>query len=248
MRPRGDLKLMPEVPLKFRCHACGQLIGASERKVGKTVRCPRCATGLVVPAESSVEAPLQTPAPAPAASEPAPRNFFDGLELDPNDLRTLFPVETIDEAPEGTPPPDEPLAETQEDHDIAVGPAFRPWPDEPPATQAEGDLDESGTHAVFVFEPDDQEPDRPPAPPDSEPETLPPAIDTTPPPPLVAPMAEELPARGELPLAERRPRPSRDVVLPRLAVLAWSLFVLLALFLAFLAGLFAGHFLWLRPA
>ena len=77
---------------------------------------------------------------------------------------------------------------------------------------------------------------------------MPPAIDATPPPPVVAPRPEELPARGELPLADRRPRASRDVVLPRLAVLAWSLFVLLALFLAFLAGLFAGHFLWLRPA
>lgn len=37
---------------------------------------------------------------------------------------------------------------------------------------------------------------------------------------------------------------SRDVVLPRSAVATWSLFVLLAQGLAFLAGLLAGHFLW----
>ncbi|MHC5543793.1 hypothetical protein ACYOEI_36665, partial [Singulisphaera rosea] len=37
---------------------------------------------------------------------------------------------------------------------------------------------------------------------------------------------------------------SRDIVLPRSAVAAWSLFVLIAQGLAFLAGLLAGHFLW----
>ncbi|WP_169976736.1 hypothetical protein [Tautonia rosea] len=44
-----------------------------------------------------------------------------------------------------------------------------------------------------------------------------------------------------------RPRVSRDVVIPRLAVLSWSMFVLIALFLAFLAGLLVGHFVWVRP-
>jgi hypothetical protein len=37
---------------------------------------------------------------------------------------------------------------------------------------------------------------------------------------------------------------ARDVVLPRSVVLAWSLFVLLALAAAFGAGLLAGHFVW----
>jgi hypothetical protein len=37
---------------------------------------------------------------------------------------------------------------------------------------------------------------------------------------------------------------ARDVILPRSVVLAWSLFVLLALALAFGAGLLAGHFVW----
>ncbi|WP_152049771.1 hypothetical protein [Tautonia marina] len=47
--------------------------------------------------------------------------------------------------------------------------------------------------------------------------------------------------------AMMRPRVSRDVVIPRLAVLSWSLFVLIALFLAFVAGLLVGHFVWDRP-
>lgn len=37
---------------------------------------------------------------------------------------------------------------------------------------------------------------------------------------------------------------ARDVVLPRSVVLAWSLFVLAALALAFGAGLLAGHYVW----
>lgn len=40
------------------------------------------------------------------------------------------------------------------------------------------------------------------------------------------------------------PRAIREVVLPASVVLAWSLFVLSAIPMAFLAGLFIGHFLW----
>ena len=39
-------------------------------------------------------------------------------------------------------------------------------------------------------------------------------------------------------------RPIREVVLPASVVLAWSLFVLAAIALSFLAGLLVGHFLW----
>jgi hypothetical protein len=37
---------------------------------------------------------------------------------------------------------------------------------------------------------------------------------------------------------------TRDLVLPRSVVASWSLFVLLAQALAFVAGLLAGHFIW----
>jgi hypothetical protein len=37
---------------------------------------------------------------------------------------------------------------------------------------------------------------------------------------------------------------SRDLLIPRSVVAFWSLFVLMAQALAFVAGLLAGHFLW----
>ncbi len=36
----------------------------------------------------------------------------------------------------------------------------------------------------------------------------------------------------------------RDLVLPRSVVAFWSLFVLIAQALAFIAGLLSGHFIW----
>ncbi len=52
-------------------------------------------------------------------------------------------------------------------------------------------------------------------------------------------------SRRPSPMRTIRPpaRPS-DLVLPRSVVAAWSLFVLLALALAFTAGLLAGHYVW----
>jgi hypothetical protein len=46
--------------------------------------------------------------------------------------------------------------------------------------------------------------------------------------------------------ARARPTPAvpRDLVIPRSVVTAWSLFVLLALSFAFVAGLLAGHYVW----
>jgi hypothetical protein len=51
------------------------------------------------------------------------------------------------------------------------------------------------------------------------------------------------PSSTKRPAAPSPLRP-RDLVIPRSVVTAWSLFVLLALALAFIAGLLAGHFLW----
>jgi hypothetical protein len=47
------------------------------------------------------------------------------------------------------------------------------------------------------------------------------------------------------PSGERRT--VREVTLPATVVLAWSLFVLLALGMAFIAGLMIGHFVWKLP-
>src|SRR5262249_38372469 len=63
-------------------------------------------------------------------------------------------------------------------------------------------------------------------------------------PPLKIEPPTVLPEAG--PTARDRPSygRARDVVMPRSAVVAWSMFVLLALVLAFVAGLLAGHFVW----
>jgi hypothetical protein len=49
--------------------------------------------------------------------------------------------------------------------------------------------------------------------------------------------------RGRVTSLESLPR-SRDVVFPRTAAVAWSLFGILGLAFAFASGLLAGHFLW----
>ena len=46
------------------------------------------------------------------------------------------------------------------------------------------------------------------------------------------------------PAAAAEPQGIREVVLPASVVLAWSLFVLLAVPMAFIAGLMVGHYLW----
>ncbi len=100
-------------------------------------------------------------------------------------------------------------------------------------------------------------------PPPPEPTT--PEPDAPPPPELAAhstivvppvPVVEEAPeAAGPVvppiqvePLTVAAERPAtaraRDVILPRSVVAAWSLFVLVAQGLAFVAGLLAGHYLW----
>jgi hypothetical protein len=66
--------------------------------------------------------------------------------------------------------------------------------------------------------------------------------------PAEEPSADVIPAiqlDGPRSAASRAlPVRSRDLVLPRSVVASWSLFVLFAQGLAFLAGLLAGHFLW----
>ncbi len=75
----------------------------------------------------------------------------------------------------------------------------------------------------------------------AEPE-IPPGL-PEPPDPLGSPLVPGIRRRGTSPLTEPAAR-RRDVILPRTAAVAWSLFALLAMAFAFGAGLLAGHFLW----
>lgn len=91
----------------------------------------------------------------------------------------------------------------------------------------------------------DEPPEAPPADPAEKPDESPAATET-----LLVEAADEVVIphiRVESPSISAREAPSRgasEVVLSSAVVLAWSLLVLLAIPLAFLAGLLTGHFLW----
>jgi phage FluMu protein Com len=68
---------------------------------------------------------------------------------------------------------------------------------------------------------------------------------SSPPPPIVEPVVPPITIAPPSLAPERMTASrARDLVLPRSVVASWSLFVLLAQALAFLAGLLAGHYIW----
>jgi hypothetical protein len=226
---------MPGNPIKFRCYKCNQLLGVSRSKVGTVVACPKCAAELLVPDPD--EAPGS--APAPAAPSPVPGTTAAFL----SDLEARLPAERpdlgidVDLEPEPEPEP-EPELELQLEPEPEPGP--EPMPRIPP-TRAPEPLPpllvpepeprpQPQPQPVPVFSPAQEigaprNPPRPPA-----------AVES-----IVAAIQVEPPSL----ISERSPVVrSRDLVLPRSVVASWSLFVLLALILAFLAGLLAGHYVW----
>jgi hypothetical protein len=62
--------------------------------------------------------------------------------------------------------------------------------------------------------------------------------------PTASPAVAVAPSPGPSLRSEKLSLRSRDVQLPRTAVVAWSTLVLLAQVFAFLAGLLVGHFVW----
>jgi hypothetical protein len=61
---------------------------------------------------------------------------------------------------------------------------------------------------------------------------------------IVPPIAIDEPGFTRTGRGAPLPPRARDLLIPRTVVAAWSLFVLLALGMAFVAGLLAGHFVW----
>jgi hypothetical protein len=93
-------------------------------------------------------------------------------------------------------------------------------------------------HQVSELPPDEIATDPGPSTPEPDPETS----DILP-----EPEVEPLVTRGRARVGSVRSEPvarARDVVLPRTAAVAWSLFGILGLAFAFCSGLFVGHFLW----
>jgi phage FluMu protein Com len=203
--------------LRFRCYKCDKLLGTSASKAGKTTTCPNCKAELIVPEPES-----------------AP-----DLEL-AEATRALIP--NLDDAVRVK----EPKSEVKHD------PGFS-WEE----------IDTAIFNSASEVDPLSFPINLTPA----EPEPGPPAPSTAPdpeplaavtPPPLLAPEPVTSPTTGggDLPDIEVEVAPVRsdlvsrpraragEVVLSQAVLVSWSLFVLLALAISFLAGLFAGHYLW----
>jgi DNA-directed RNA polymerase subunit RPC12/RpoP len=208
---------MAVVPIKFRCYQCNQLLGVARSKAGTVVNCPKCSAGLIVPDLTEPSEPGPNPEP--------PQELSSGPERQ-------------EPQPTGAPGLEDLLAEIRVE-DIRVEPGVATEP-VPAAARVEAPAPVPNAHET-------------PAPAASSDRVEEPSVIMLPTPdpaPAVAPANVVVPPinfdqRRAVVERDRGPGPRpRDVNLPRSVVLAWSLFVLIALALAFAAGLLAGHFLW----
>jgi DNA-directed RNA polymerase subunit RPC12/RpoP len=221
---------MAGVQIKFRCFNCNQLLGVSRSKAGTEVSCPKCSSALLVPTPDDLPVSSGAPEPQPPDTTPA---FLSALAAGlPVDIADLRPEDVRVEADDDWSPP----------ISVSAPPMFAPVPERSPSLS-------SGT--------------TPPVPSPARPlpyDVVPPPARTPAPATMLIPTPGPSPAQapadhepivaainlappslaGDRTTASR----SRDLVLPRSVVAFWSLFVLLAQALAFVAGLLAGHYLW----
>jgi hypothetical protein len=215
--PSGFGDQMATALLRFRCYKCDKLLGISASKAGKTTTCPNCKADLIVPEPEA--------APDPEVAEAA---------------HALFPnLDDSDRAKEPRP-------------EVKHDPGFS-WEEIDTAIFKSESASDPISFPINLTPP---EPEPPPPSPEPAPAPLPPAAVT--PPPLFTPdPVIALTTRGEsLPDIEVEVAPVRsdlvsrpraragEVVLSQAVLASWSVFVLLALAISFLAGLFAGHYLW----
>lgn len=247
---------MPGEPIKFRCYQCGKLLGISRQKSGSVVRCPQCRTDLVVPEPESESLEGASTRSEPSSSKPFP--FLpaeESPEENPESGGFMFPgaSDYAKFGPEGI----QGLADLVFERPASPSPAldFAVESESVPELKPAMPPIENRTEPKASAEPAET---LGPVPPGSAWIELGVTPTTVPSQPL-SPEPSELGASVSLtaPVAdatepERLPVSSysrRDVVIPRVAVIGWSLFVILALFLAFIAGLLIGHFLWvLEPS
>jgi len=67
------------MPIRFRCGNCNQLLGISRRKAGTVVRCPTCATEVVVPHQDNAPARIEGTSPTEDNGGAAP--IFEGSDF-----------------------------------------------------------------------------------------------------------------------------------------------------------------------
>jgi hypothetical protein len=205
--------------IKFKCYQCNQLLAIVSNRAGATVVCPKCAAELVVPApepEQENKAPDESTTTQVLAVDP-------GSDRDPA-AETGIPLELLDIRPEDIQVvPGHRLAEPAKSRARTV-------PKPPPAAA-------HNVHSAGSFE-------------------LPTILGISAPEQKGEPAVPDKSAGSDLPEIDLdRPIPvqrpfiatvsqPRDLMIPRSLVTLWSLFVLFALALSFLAGLLAGHFVW----
>jgi hypothetical protein len=214
-------------PIKFRCFQCNQLLGVSRTKAGEVVSCPKCSAELIVPELEEVAQQLsagpttafESGGMSPTRTEPSSSlensASLDMLDIRPEDIRVVAGVVPVSPPPYTYKPPG-----SSEEPEPSPEPAAEPIPPAPPPEIA---------RPKTVVEP-----------------VTPPAYQVAPQPTVVVPQIE---TNERLQTAQPRravapPPRSRDLVIPRSVVTAWSLLVLIAVGMAFVAGLLAGHYVW----
>lgn len=204
--------------IRFRCYQCGKLLGTSPARAGKTTTCPNCKAELIVPEPDD---------PEKAAFAEATKSLVPDIDA-PSPLRDR-PREPGPEPSKGHDP-----SFSWEEIDTAIfqapgGPApidlFPSASTEEPGPSTEPDAAESA-------------PPEPPAP-------------AVLPSPLIVPPAAAVPPIEITPPAIRegvaKRRRAGEVVLSQAVITSWAVFMLLALGISFVAGLFVGHFVWKGP-
>jgi phage FluMu protein Com len=76
----GSRSGVKEMPIRFRCAFCNQLMGIARRKAGSVVSCPSCQRELVVPTPE--QEPVEMPS-APVSVKPGKMNPFERHDFDP---------------------------------------------------------------------------------------------------------------------------------------------------------------------
>src|SRR5439155_18534619 len=86
------------MPFNIACPSCGALIKVGDAAIGKTVKCPKCASPMIVADPAPAPKPKPRPRPAPAevpvvaavddTEEPAPRRRRDRRDDDAEPRKT----------------------------------------------------------------------------------------------------------------------------------------------------------------
>ena len=223
---------MPVMTLLFRCFRCQQVLKTSRSKVGSVVHCVKCGVELIVP---------EPPPPSPS-----------GSGADGGDPESIADAPTREVSIHTRPGGPSPLDLRLETDVIDIRPEdIRAQVQADPPTRTGRRPDSEEFERIVRTAPVPVRPEPVPlpetalTPPPVAPRVAAPEPAPTPALPPIVVASEPFRAEPTISTPEMTARARRrDVSIPRATVVAWSWLVLLALAFAFLAGLLAGHYLW----